>query len=295
MSNFQYYSTKYPTEKELVLVIFISKNDSFFDAELTNYLDFRGMMNFSDASRKKKIKSWSNIVPLNKKMVARVESIDIEAKIVNISIAYLCEYVNGKNLDPALIQEKLLEQFYTNKLLESFITTVCTVTNTNFSDIWTKLIHVIDSERRVNAANANDTNDLLGKYFQINFNDKIDNWCAIGKIEPEIKNIIKSVFEKKNYKSINGVKKITSTIKIISQEGILNIKKLFETCFQSINYKFTLKYLSAPNYIFETSTDDSSPDNHHELIKNIKIQIQSLGLSQIFIQTIPEEIAKISQ
>ena len=72
-------------------------------------------------------------------------------------------------------------------------------------------------------------------------------------------------------------------------------KKLFETCFQSINYKFTLKYLSAPNYIFETSTDDSSPDNHHELIKNIKIQIQTLGLSQIFIQTIPEEIAKISQ
>ena len=56
MSNFQYYSTKYPTEKELVLVIFISKNDSFFDAELTNYLDFRGMMNFSDASRKKKNK-----------------------------------------------------------------------------------------------------------------------------------------------------------------------------------------------------------------------------------------------
>ena len=291
MSSYQYYSTIIPTDGELVLVEFTEKTDSFFDARLIEY-PFRGMMNFSDASKKRKISSWSKIVPLNKLMVARIESIDESARIVNISTAYLYEYVNEKNMSPLDIQEKLLATFNENKLLEGFITSASVLANAKFEDIWTKLVHVVDAERRDFNDDSDEDSISLWKYFSENFDEKIEAWCATGEINQATKEVIQNLFAKKNEK---GPRKITSTIKIISQEGVTGTKKLLETCLGSLTYQFTFRYLTAPNFMFETSTVDSSPDDHHELIKNMKTQAPKLGLSLVFVQAVPEEIAKISE
>lgn len=291
MSNYQYYSTIIPTAGELVLVEFTEKLDSFFDAKLIEY-PFRGMMNYSDASKKRKIISWTKIVPLNKQMVARVDSVDEKARIVTISTAYLDEYVDDKNLSPLDIQDRLLAIFNENKLLESIITSVSVLSNTKFEDIWTKLIHVIDSERREFNDDSEDDPVSLWKYFSENFEEKVNEWCLAGEINQEIKAVLVNLFAKRNEK---GPMKISSTIKIISQEGVSSTKKLLQSCLAPLTYQFTFRYLTAPNFVFETSTVDSSPEDHHELIKNMKIQIQKLGLSLVFVQAVPEEIAKISE
>lgn len=289
MTEFQYYSTINPIEGEIVLVTFTERLNAFFDAKLMEY-PYRGIMNYADASKKRKVSSWSKIVPLNKLMVARVDNVDEKAKIANISIAYLDEQIDGKNLSSQDIQEKLMVEFNENKLLESLITSTSMLTNTKFSDIWTKLVHTIDMERR----NFNNDNDpvSLWKYFSDNFNIKIDDWCAVSEISEQIKETIKSLYTKKNDK---GPQKITSLIKIISQEGVSSTKKLLETCLTSLKYQYTFKYLAAPSFVFETSTLDSTQEDHHNLIANLKLQIQKLGLSLVFVQAIPEETAQLAE
>jgi translation initiation factor 2 alpha subunit (eIF-2alpha) len=291
MSDFQYYSTINPTQGELVLVEFTEKLDSFFDAKLIEY-PYRGMMNYSDASKKRKISSWNKLVPLHKQMIARVDEVDEKAKIVHLSIAYLDEYFSEKNLAPSDIQDKLLLSFGENKLLEGLITSVSTITKSNYPDIWTSLIHIVDSERREFNDDSEDEPMSLWKYFSENFDEKIEGWCAASGTNQEVKETLIGLFEKRKEK---GPKKITSTIKIISQEGITSTKKLLDQCLGSLSYHFTFKYTTAPNFVFETSTADSSPDDHHELIKNLQDQIKKLGLGLVFVQAIPEEVAKVAE
>ena len=120
MNPNQYYSNNNPTLGEIVLVKFTTRSDSFFDAKLLEY-PYRGMMSYSDASKKRRVSSWNKIIPLNKPMVARIDEIDTTAQIVQISIAYLDDMVDDKNLSVTDIQNKLMVQFTENKILESFI------------------------------------------------------------------------------------------------------------------------------------------------------------------------------
>lgn len=291
MSEFQYYSTITPTEGELVLVVFTEKTDSFFDANLVEY-PYRGMMNYSDASKKRKVSSWNKIVPLDKPMVARVDNVDTKAKIVGLSIAYLDDYVEEKNLSPAEIQEKLMTQFTENKLLESLITSVCTISNEKFSNIWTKLVHTIDFERREFNDDSEEDPINLWQYFKANFDEKIDEWCALGEVSEEIRNLIKGLVAKKTEKP---PRKITSVISILSQEGISSTKKLFETCLsQTVKCEYSLRYLGAPSFIFETSSADSSQEVHYQFIECLNEQIGVLGLSSVFVQTNPDSVAQIA-
>jgi len=289
MSTFQYYSTITPTNGELVLVVFTKKSESFFDAKLIEY-PFRGLMNYSDASKKRKITSWGKFVQLDKPMVARVDAIDEDAKIATISIAYLDEYFNEKNLTPSDIQNKLMASFTENKLMESFITSVCMISQSNFDDVWTSFVHVIDAERRTYNDDEDNVEQLsIWQFFCQNFDDKIDEWCSQSKLSENIIRSIKSQYAKRSEK----VKKIISTIQIISKEGVTGTKKLLDKCLTPLKYQYTFRYISAPQYIFETSTADTTQDDHHELVKNLKMEIQNMGLTLVFVQALPNEIAKI--
>ena len=84
--NINYYSSENPKLNELVLVHFIEKCDSFFRTKLLEY-QYTGILNFQDATKKKKINSWNKIIILNKNMVAKIIDIDISLKIVQ---TYFC-------------------------------------------------------------------------------------------------------------------------------------------------------------------------------------------------------------
>ena len=290
MSDYQYYSIINPTKGELVLVKFTQKQDSFFCAELSEYPAYNAIMNFSDASRKRKITSWNKIVPLNKCMVAYVDDIDVDKKTINLSIAHLDDHVEGKNLTPNEIQNKLMEPFNKNKLLEGLIQSLCVIHNYDFKILWEKLIHYIDYERRDYNENVDDELCLYD-YFATNCTDKINFWCTESGLELEIGNNLLMLYTKRTQKPPT---KITSQIKIISQEGVEGTKKLLNECLSSLSYDFTFNYTTAPNWIFETSSIDTSPDDHHTLVKKLSEKIKELELKSVFIQAPVDSVGKIA-
>ena len=249
----QFYSDPEPKENQNVLVRFIKKNDAFFEAELIEY-HYRGMMNYSDASKKKRNVNWNKVVPLNKTMIAKVESIDIDAKIVQISIAYL----ENEDTDAIMID------FNDNRILESFISTICFLANNNtleyFNHMWTQFVHYIDNDRT-----ENDSDETIWKYFNANYDDIMDDMNGILSEQEII--LIKTQYERKN---VEVVQKLVSKIGIISPSGIQVIKQFLTENLKNIKYKYTFKYEATPNFIFETTTEDSSLDDHKKFINMLE-------------------------
>jgi translation initiation factor 2 alpha subunit (eIF-2alpha) len=250
----QFYSDPEPKENQNVLVRFIKKNDAFFEAELVEY-HYRGMMNYSDASKKKRNVNWNKVVPLNKNMIAKVESIDSDAKIVQLSIAYL------ENEDT----DNIMVLFNENRILESFVGTICflskDVTLEYFNHMWTKFVHYIDNDRI-----KNKSDDSIWKYFNDNYEDIMDDMTDI-LTEQELL-LIKTQYEKKN---VEVIQKLVSKIGIISPSGVQVIKQFLTENLKNIKYKYTFKYEATPNFIFESTTEDSSLDDHKKFINMLEI------------------------
>ena len=257
----QFYSVINPSIGELVLVQFTERTDSFFDAKLLEY-PYRGMMSYQDATKKRKIYNWSKVVPLNKDMVARIDEVDIKAKIVQISISHLDEeFEESLTLDE--IQNKLMVRFNENKLLENLINSVAIVNQCDKKYIWTKLIYYIDELRQ----EYNEENDeiTLWNYFVLNI-DMLEEWCLKCDINSEIYNSIKDLYMKRFITK----NKIVSKIGIISSNGTENMKKILNDIFKKIDYKYTLKYDGTPNYLFETYSEDSNKECHEKFIDDLK-------------------------
>jgi len=262
MISNQFYSVINPTVGEFVLVHFIERTESFFDAILLEY-QYRGMMSYQDATKKRKIYNWSKVVPLNKDMVARVDEVDIKAKIVIISLAHLDEEFK-ETLSLSDIQNKLMVQFNENKILDHFITSVSVVNHIDKNNIWINLIYYIDNERRL-YNEENDEDITLWKYFTTNFN-MIDNWCKSSNLEDHLCESIKNIYSKR----FNNKCKYISKIGIISPNGINVTKLILNKILNDIKFKYTFNYDSAPHYLFESNSDDSNKSDHENFISEIK-------------------------
>lgn len=265
----QFYSNENPKVGELVLVIFIERKESFFDAKLIEY-NYRGIMNYQDATKKRKVNSWNKVVPLNKNMVASVDEVDDKLKIVQLSITYLGDIFN-EDLLPEQIQEKLLGTFSENRLLEGFIKSLCIVNKYKYDFIWTTLIYHLDKIR--------DNDTTIWKYFCDNI-DNLDNWIIELKLDNDIANKIKVLYDKRNEIIIN---KIVSRIGIISSNGVSNTKKLLNEILNEITYNYTLKYDTAPYYIFETSSEDTTIEDHDYILNKIESESKKIN-DKIFIK-----------
>jgi len=276
MTTNQFYSVINPTVGEFVLVHFIERTDSFFDAKLLEY-PYRAMMSYQDATKKRKIYNWSKVVPLNKDMVARVDEVDEQSKIVQISIAHLDEEFK-ESLSLSEIQEKLMIPFNENKILDHFINSISVVNQINKNNLWTKLIYYIDSQRR----EYNDDNDeelTLWKYFTSNFNS-LDQWCKDTDISPSLCYSIKTIYAKR----FDTKYKYVSKIGIISPDGVNVIKNILNIILSTLHYKYSLKYDSTPYYLFETYSGETTLMDHEQFVDELKKN------SEIFIKT--EYLAK---
>ena len=265
----QFYNAELPTKGDLVLVQFTKRNDSFFEAILLEY-KCSGMMNYKDATKKRRISSWNKIIPLNKNMVARVEEVDSSSKIVQLSIAYL-EVDTTEDLTPEQIQSKLMVEFTENKIMESFIKSVCIVNSYDFNEIWTTLVYYIDS-LRTESNEEESENISLWNYFKANL-DAIDDWLDELSLDRTIGDAIKELYEKRTEESIC---KITSRIGIISPKGVNLTKTLLEMTLSSIPFPYTFKYDTAPYYSFESSSDTSSNDDHTKFIKQLELNASKM-------------------
>lgn len=254
---FNYYSNNDPEVDELVLVNFTEKLDGFFKAKLLEY-DYQGIIVFQNITKKKKVVSWNKFIQLNKNMVAKIDDVDIDNKIVKLSLIYLKEN-NDNNLSVEQIQKKLMTYFIENKQLENFIKSFCIINNFNFIDIWTNIIYKIDIQRKI---------DNYKKSIWSYINDNIDNLENIIN-NNKIYNLILDYYKKK----IENVYKITTKFAIISTKCLTDLKIIFKSILDTFDNKINLKYESTPYYILSSMSNDSTQDDHNLFINKLNDNI----------------------
>lgn len=228
----QYYSTPHPKEGELVLVEFLNKSDIFIDAKLLEY-PYRGMMNHVDATKKRRYVKWNKVVPLNKQMVARVDSIDMENMIVQLSLAYLDD---NESKTTEELQKSLLKTFNSNRIFENIVKSYCIINSINFIEYWTNYIYKLDTIR---------TNLLLLDTFELN-RDTFED---------------KEFVDFYNKRNQQKQKKYTSTINIISNKGIVALKDYIISMKRD---NISIIYISASTYTVESN------EGHTEYIEQLK-------------------------
>ena len=203
-------------------------------------------------------------------MVARVDEVDPNTKIVQVSVAYLNdEFEEDLTLDQ--IQDKLLGTFIQNRVMENFIKSYCIIGKYNFNEVWVKLVHYIDSLRQEYNEEM-EVNLTLWKFFCDNFGE-INKWVQNSELNLDV-SMLQKLFDKRTeeveYKMI-------SKIGIISLGGVDSTKKLIKNVLAKINYKYTLRYESTPYYLFETSSKDSTYENHKELVSYLEEASQNFN------------------
>jgi translation initiation factor 2 alpha subunit (eIF-2alpha) len=247
------YENKLPVIDENVLVMFIAHKDTHIEAELLEYNSLNGMMVYEDATRKKKVYDWKKEIPLNKMMVAKIEEI-FSDNYVKLSTRYF-----DPKMDITELRKELLKPFLENKVLITITKKICRNNNLNFNEFWSKVMYKIINEKR-----NEDLNGLLLNYILEN-KDLLKN--TIKENYPEIYETILDEFDK-NF--LNKVHKIQSKFSLITKTSIENTKELLKlTCDNNKNWSYTLKYDTTPNFILESSSENSTQENHDELLQFI--------------------------
>ena len=267
-TNIQYYSVTEPSKGDLVLVNFTEQGDGFFGGQLVEY-KCRVMMNFSDVTKKRRHANLNKLVPLNKTMVARVESVDVDARIVQVSLAYLDEDV--KDANASTIQEKLLASFQENKQMESFMKSMSILHSYDYKEIWTRFVHPIDRHRREYNQEENEDDDVsIWKYFNDNIDD-LDDWIEESGLDETFGERVLELHKKKTFKKDQP---LLTRFGIISFGGVEATKRLLTQAFSDIDFEFSCEYESTPYYMFRSFTTDSSKEDHQKIVNFLQIEGQ---------------------
>lgn len=122
----KFYLNEIPTIGETVQVIFTKYNEDHAVGEL---VDYKGeiIMVYSQATKKKKIKSYKSCIPLNKPVIAVLEDFSSSTFQGSVSTAYVDN-------------EKKPLFFNNNRLYKNF-QKICSLTNTDFSNFWESYIY----------------------------------------------------------------------------------------------------------------------------------------------------------
>ena len=245
MQSFRLYGTNIPEKGEYVNFMFTQRNDNELITFLTDY-HIDGFMTYSEATHKKRVRSWNKITPLNKIMIGYVEEI-IKLKgssIVRLSMAYID--VNDRGY-------KNIEKYNSeNKKLVSIFKKYCYYNELEIEDFWVDVIHKIDIKRREESE--------LSLYEYVKENSEILKEHINDEYYDSIIKDFSFVYKPKNY---------TSRFGIICNGGVSELKEVFTTLFSEIEYPFSLKIETTPYYIFETNSSNTTEETHKEFIERL--------------------------
>jgi hypothetical protein len=241
---FQIYNNSSPELNETVLIKFTKKNESHFEGELIEY-NYRAIMAYNDATKKKKVYCWNKVVPLHKIILAKIENIHNDSMFVQVSMSY----------NENTIKEQL-KPFFDTKILLSLIKKISHINNIDFHEFWKSIIYPIDKIRK----DENNTN--LFAYFK-------DNKNLLTKlVEEKYENHVE-ILNSINDNMLIPNQKITSKIGLISISGIENTKKVISEFIKDENWDYTFKYDTTPYYILESYTNNSTFENHENFINKL--------------------------
>ncbi len=257
MDTVKFYCDSKPKNGEIVQVIFTERSEDHAIGYLTEY-NGEIIMPFSQATKKRRIRSINKLIPLDKQMAVIIEDFNDSKLHGNVSRAYLED-----------ADENFTNKFSTNYKLFNGIFQICEQTKTEFSELWkTKIFPFISN------IESNDDETFLEQFVsKIDDLDKlISNKDLLEKIKEKFQNTTtkKEVYKKK--------------IGIISNDGVTSTKNLIYTSLNhpSVNeYKddISIKYFSTPNYMIETDTSNEVLDEFVKLI-----QENSKKMKNIFVK-----------
>ena len=241
---FQIYNNSFPELNETVLIKFTKRNESHFEGELIEY-NYRAIMSYNDATKKKKVYCWNKVVPLHKIILAKIENIHHESMIVQVSISY-----NENDI------KEQIKPFFDTKILLSLIKKISHINNIDFNEFWKCIIYPIDKIRK----EENITNLFI--YFK-------DNKTLLTKlVEEKYENHVE-ILNSINDNMLIPNQKITSKIGLISISGIENTKNIISEFIKDHTWNYTFKYDTTPYYILESYTDNSSLEDHEIFINTL--------------------------
>jgi translation initiation factor 2 alpha subunit (eIF-2alpha) len=252
MESFKFYQENKPKIGEIVQVVFTQRNDDHATGHLTEY-EGTIIMSYSQATKKKKIRSINKLIPLDKPTTVIIEDFDNNKNIGNVSKAYLDDVEDNYN-----------DNFVHNNKLINIVYQICQKKGIDFKSFWKEtllpFILSIKDDKEEDEENTTSTNlnNLITNIDKFNSIVKNDFFCD------EIKN--KFINIKKN-------ELIKKTIGIVSNEGVDNTKKLFEMSLDENDYKenISIKYSNTPNFLIETRISESYLDDFCQLLqKNSK-------------------------
>ena len=265
------YENKLPDINEHVIVIFTEYKDTHIEANLIEYNSINGMMIYEDATRKKKVYDWKKEIPLNKVIVARVEEIFYghENTLLSGTNVHENTLLSGTNvhentyvklstgyfdqkMDSSELRKKLMKPFVDNKALITIIKKICRNNDLNFNDFWSIIMYKIINEKKKEDLNGSildyvsENKDFFKNTIKENYPDHYEK--IINQYEKQLLN--------KNYK-------IQSKFSLITKHSIENTKELLKlSCDNNKDWIFTLKYETTPIFLLESSSENSTQENH---------------------------------
>lgn len=254
MESFKFYQESKPKIGEVVQVVFTQREDDHATGYLTEY-EGTIIMSYSQATKKKKIRSINKLIPLDKPTTVIVEDFDNKKNIGNVSKAYLDD-----------IEDNYEDNFVHNNKLINTVYQICQKQGIDFKSFWKEtllpfILNIKDNQEENEEENNTKTTNL---------NNLITN---IDRFNSIVKNEIFCEEIKKKFVNIKQNELIKKTIGIVSNEGVNNIKKLLEMSLDESDYKenISIKYFNTPNFLIETRLSESYLDGFCEMVqKNSK-------------------------
>lgn len=254
-----FYDVLKPSNNEVVMVTFTEHKKEYIDGKLIDY-PCQLFLNYSDATKKRKVSSWQKIVPLNKSMMAKVEDVDYADNIVRVSLSYM--YDSNEN-------EELMEIFSKNYQLISFFKKLSHFSGIPVNTLWSSIMYKIDANRR----KEYESDDMPTLY---NYCDQERDFVK-SVFEQEGRNdVVDKFFEQIDLRKKEKPQKIVSNVEIISNGGIQNTKIIIEKVLATLTFENSFKYLSAPIYLFESKSDESSDEDHKKFIEMLTQEGQKM-------------------
>jgi translation initiation factor 2 alpha subunit (eIF-2alpha) len=250
-----FYKRDKPSLNELVLINVVEHNETHIKGSLIEY-ECDVFINYNDASKKKR-PNWNKIIPVGMPIVGRVDDLCNNAKtsrpIVNVSISYL--------YDKETNAETLLDKFKKNKALLSMMKNLSHRFNICVDTLWETIVYEIDMMRRADYVN-NEMPFLIDYIYEVK-----DNIEHVFESFENADEIYKHFIELMDVYCKENVVNITTKIEIISTGCINNTIETIKQCIHLLSFPHTLKYVSTPVYVLESSSTVSTKDDHMKFVE----------------------------
>jgi translation initiation factor 2 alpha subunit (eIF-2alpha) len=257
MESVKFHCKSKPQAGEIVQVTFTSRHEDHTEGHLTEY-EGDIIMVHSQATTKKKIKSFNKVIPLDKPLAAIIEEFDESKNNGSVSRAYLKD-----------VEENYTNKFVNNGKIFNGVYQLCDQMKMDFKDIWENKFYPFISSFELEDSSTyldvlNTKLDELDKIF--------DNKEFVDKLKEKFKSTStkKEIYKKK--------------VGIISNGGVEFTKRLISSSLEDSSVSehkdsISISYFNTPNYMIET---DISNELLEDFIKSM--QENSKKMQNIFVK-----------